>query len=60
MKDKRFSFLMKQRIFFSVCISLILTCCRMRKVSKDMEDVVVSRLCHGFSMQVVGRELDLS
>ena len=50
---------MKQWVFFGVYISLILTWRRMRKVSKDMEDVV-SRLCYGSTMRVVGRELDLS
>ena len=58
MKDKQFSFFVKHCIFFSVYISLILTWCRMRKVSKDVEDVV-SKLCHGSSMQVVDKELGL-
>ena len=50
---------MKQFVILSVCISMILRWCRMRKVLKDIEDVV-SRLCHGSSTRVVVGELGLS
>ena len=32
----------------------------MKKVSKDVEVVVVSKLCHGSTMRVVAGELNLS
>ena len=51
---------MKQFVILSMCISVIFTWCRMIKVSKDVGGIVVSRLCHGSCMRVVGKELDLS
>ena len=51
---------MKKFVILSVCISLIHRWDRMRKVSKDVEDVVVSKLCHSSSTRVVARELGFS
>ena len=51
---------MKQFVILSAYISLILCWGRMRKVLKDVEDVVVSKFCHGSSTRVVARELGLS
>ena len=48
---------MKKFVILSVCISVILRWDRMRKVSKDVEDVVVSKLCHSSSTRVVAGEL---
>ena len=47
-------------MILSVCISVILCWGRMRIVSKDVEDVIVSKLCHGSSTRVVAGELGLS
>ena len=47
-------------MILSVCIFVILHWGKMRKVSKDVEDVIVSKLCHGSSTRVVARELGLS
>ena len=47
-------------MILSVYISMILCWDRMRKVSKDVENVVVSILCHGSSTRVVVGELGLS
>ena len=51
---------MKQFVILNVCISVILRWDRMRKVSKDVEDVVVSKLCQGSNTRVVAGELDVS
>ena len=51
---------MKQFVILSMYISEILRWGRMRRVLKDVEDVVVSKLCHSSSTRVVGGELGLS
>ena len=60
MKGKSFSYCVKQFVILSVNISMILHWCRMKKVSKEVEDVIVSRLCHCSNTKVAARELGLS
>ena len=43
-----------------MCISVILCWSRIKKVLKDVEDVVVSKLCHGSSTRIGVEELNLS
>ena len=50
---------MKQFVILSVCIFVFLHWGRMRKASKDIEDVI-SKLCHSSSTRIVAGELGLS